>query len=392
MNRPSGFRPAGAPTPADWFAPALLLLLAAATECTLYRLFAAVNLYAGVGALGPRALMANLAAFSLILTGVLSLVLLIFALARLVLHPAIPSLLFRSVLVLTAPLYMLVTATSLWLPLPHVAILAAIGTALFTVVFVAAAVLIFPLQRLIRWAVMAMPLMLLGATAAWFMLDLLSLDPHLPAGRMAVAAHQVSELLFLALPIVLVPALLCQPNQPCRIQWHTLHWPALGIATSITIGIAYFVLQHAPTPDALRLPALLHTPDFLRHITYRTLKVTLWFKGSVTVALLATFCATFLIAALLIPFRGWRTDASTRSIALGLAFIYIAGLQPFAVYLMTLSLLGFLMFFSGLIDKYARESHSQKETPTPRFPTPAKTPDTTPMEEPNAIARWQKNI
>ncbi len=102
--------------------------------------------------------------------------------------------------------------------------------------------------------------------------------------------------------------------------------------------------------------------EFLAMVAYMVLGVTMSVPGGPIVYLVSLFFGTLLIGCLILPSKRWSPDENSRRIGLGLAFIWIAGLQPYRVYQFALMLTGFVILALGMSMENSRAKAADRES------------------------------
>ncbi|MDD5307162.1 MAG: hypothetical protein PHU25_07560 [Deltaproteobacteria bacterium] len=320
-------------TPFDIGAPGWLLLVAAVWEVLAHRLTGAAGSYGGEAVGGLVRGFAGSGIFAVNVVGITALVLACVSLPRLANNPGFAPLPSRLVLMLASPLVLPVICVAVFRPvspwLVFMCYLAAAGLASYIAVVAA----IRPIGGGPRRLLLALALVqTLGA------LELMAriFDWFAPNGSFAFVprrAYLFSEVLFVVSPVfaflVLVPGRLADfARRP--------HVPALIVATAAAFLAS--VLAWSASDAA-----------FLEFVAFRTLGVTMSIPGGAVVYTLSLFFGVLLAGTLFIPSRRWPVDDGARRTGLGLAAVWLAGLQPTHPYQTILMIAGFMMLARGLV-------------------------------------------
>jgi hypothetical protein len=155
-------------------------------------------------------------------------------------------------------------------------------------------------------------------------------------GSYAHKAYMMAEALFLVTPVFAffvyfkgrVVAFVKRP-----------HLFALVFASAAT-GFATYVTVLASSK----------TPVMLILVAFRALGVTMNVPGGAIVYLFVLFVGAVLIGALILPSKRWPPSPTSRKMGIGLACIWVSGIQPTHPYQFILVLLGFLYLARSMIE------------------------------------------
>ncbi len=314
-------------TVAGWFT-----LFAATWELLFNRMFAYLGFYSGVGANGPLAWLATSGYLAMTVAGMMALVLVVPAGARLVTTRRLPGVWWRAVLFLISPTYLLVIfwavfsdGLSPWL------ILAGYLTSILSAFFLSVLSVTRKIGPGRRRTMLALGLMVALQAFAWTALDFLEVDRFGDWGAVAIRAYLVSELLMVAIPVIGFFIFFLDSPRKLGAFIRRPHLTALFgalVATAVGLGVVLY------TDDG---------GSFMSQVAYLSMGITLSVPGGPAVYLISLFFGSLLVGCLLFSFGRWKTDGRSQRLGLGLAFVWIAGLQPYRVYQFALMLLGFVL-------------------------------------------------
>lgn len=318
-------------TVAGWF-----LLAAALWELLSNRLAAALGLYAGLGAEGPRVWLADSGELAMNSVGIMSLVLLCATLPRLANNRAFARLPWRVVLMLTSPLYLPVIFVSIFRPVSEGLILLGYLAAALSAFLIAVLAAIRPIGSSSRRIFLALGLIELLPAIELAARYMALIDPASAAGVVTRRAYLFAEVLIAVLPVFCFFALGLGRLRAFVRRPHLL---AL-IAAVLALGVAVWAAIHAEARDYLSL------------IAYRSLGITIAIPGTVGLAiyLVGLFFGTLLTGSLILPSRRWPPNTASRRVGLGLVCVWIAGIQPIHPYQYALMVLGFVFLARGFFD------------------------------------------
>lgn len=319
-------------TVAGWF-----LLVAAAWELLFNRLAHFLGVYSGVGTRGLLGWLATSGNFAMVATGVMSIAMYWLTFARLINSRRFAGVWWRALLILISPVYQLVIMWSVVEPriypwLLFIAYMGVVATSVF-VSILAASRRIAPGRRR---TVLALGIMIAMQAFGWTALDFLEVDRFGDIGAVAIRAFLFAETLMVVLPILAFFTFFADSPRKLGAFLRRPHLPALGMALAVTsVGIAVVARTGG---DA----------SFISQVAYLVLGVTVSVPGGPVVYLISLFFGSLLVGCLLLPSGRWRPSDDSRRIGLGLAFIWMAGLQPYRVYQFALMLVGFLLLARGM--------------------------------------------
>jgi hypothetical protein len=314
---------------AGWF-----LLFAGTWELLFNRLASSIGLYAGVGAVGSwLSWLADSGRLAMNVVGILALVLLCVGLPRLANTQRFAPLPWRVLLMLSSPLYLPVICVAVFRPVSPWLVLAGYLATVISALLVA----VLAAARDVGWAgrrvVVALALVqllpaleLTARVAEWFE----------PGGSLEILPprfYLYGEVLMVITPVFCFFAF---NHGRLRQLLRRPHLPALLLALA-TVGVG--------------LATALYTGggDFLSLVAFRTLGITVSVKGGAVLYLISLFLGTLLIGTLILPTRRYPTDVRSKRVGLGLAFVWLTGIQPTNPYQFALMLFGFVMLARGMV-------------------------------------------
>ncbi len=318
---------------AGWF-----LLVASMWELVFNRLFASLGMYNNVGASGFLSGLADSGYFAMNATGIMALMLASLMLPRMAGDSRLAPLSARVLLILSSPLYLPVVLVAVFRPINAALILVGYLVCICSVLFLGILISLKKLDGGRRRIVLAMALIQFIAAfelvASSYFTDI------------SQRIYLLSEALFITTPIFSffvfhkghVLAFVRRP-----------HLLAVVFAV-ITTGFATLVVVAAADK----------TPLTLVLVAFRSLGVTLSVPGGAILYLVALFFGTLTSGSLILPSRRWPPTPISRNAGLGLACMWIAGIQPTHPYEFILVLVGFLYLSRSML-----ESAAKKGTPAP---------------------------
>ena len=339
--------------------PFYFLLFVGLAELVVYRFFSHIGVFAGVGAEGGLARLADVSVFTMILTGTLAAILLFIAMTRLVQNPRMPGLWWRILLIFVTPAILLTILWSIWMPLPpRILAMAIVSTLLFLALLVTV-VWRTPFPRMFRSFFTILCALLAMASAAWLVLDYMETPRQAPGGARALDFFRVAEALALIVPLPAFVTLAFEPRTGVSSLWKPFtHLPALFAAGFTTGFAALAILLVQMAGDN---PSMGEASGHFIRVAYRTTGFTLAFPGAIYVGLAAIFIVVWATGAAVLPRWKVSLDNGRREIGFGLAFVCLAGLQPVSPYLYALMLLGLLTILTGAAQRYLPPAQAPDE-------------------------------
>lgn len=322
---------------AGWF-----LLVASLWELLFNRLFASLGLYNNVGASGFLSGMADSGHFAMNATGVMALMLASMMLPRMASDSRLAPLPARVLLILSSPLYLPVVFVAVFRPINAALILVGYLVCTCSVLFLGILVALKKLDGGRRRIVLAMALIQFIAgfelVASSYFSDL------------SQRVYLLSEALYITTPIFSFFVfhkghLLAFMRRP--------HLLAL-ISSVIATGFATLIVLAATEKTALTLVL----------VAFRSLGVTLSIPGGAVLYLVALFFGTLTTGSLILPSRKWPPSPISRNVGLGLACMWIAGIQPTHPYQFILVLVGFLYLCRSMLESAV---NNEKVHPAAQF-------------------------
>jgi hypothetical protein len=313
---------------AGWF-----LLIAAISELILNRLASALGFYSNVGANGVLSVVAYSGRIAMTAVGIMSLVLACIVLPRLNRDPRFASWPSRIILMLSSPLYLPVVCVAIFRPVSAWLIWVGYMVVTFTVIVLTLVVLRHKVNGSKKRVILAIGL--IEALAAFELLARILALFH-PSGLFEIVprrAYLFAEVLYVVTPIFAFLAI--RPGSLISF----LKRPHLA---GVFTGIAAAVVAVAST-------WLAHSETVLALVAYRSLGITLALPGGPVTYIVSIFFGAMLVGSLIFPSRRWPPDDQSHRIGFGLAFVWMAGLQPTHPYLFILMLVGFLYLTRGLL-------------------------------------------
>jgi hypothetical protein len=329
---------------AGWF-----ILAAALVELCLGRFASLLGVYLGVGASGPLALLASAGEVAMYAAGIASLCVLLGVLPSILGDRSYPGTWWRGLLILVSPVYLLVTALAAFAPrLSPWLILAAYLTAVLIAVVLSFAAAALRGSGGVRRVVLALGTANLLQAFAWAALDFFGIDHQSVLGVVAVRSFLIAEVLWVVAPVVAFFGLFV--DSPRKIGLFLRRPHVLGLLT----GLA------AAAFGAALIARTWGQGAYLTQIAYLTLGVTLSVPGAPWIYVASAFFAALTVGCLALPTRRYPVDEASQRLGLGLALIWIAGLQPYRVFQFALMLLGFALLARGA----AGRARGEGRTPT----------------------------
>jgi len=318
-------------TSAGWF-----LLAAAVWELLWNRLAPALGLFAGLGAEGPLAWLADSGQLAMNSVGIMSMVLLCATLPRLANNRAFARLPWRVVLMLTSPLYLPVIFVSIFRSVSQGLILLGYLAAALAAFLIAVLCAVRPIGSSRRRIFLALGLIQLLPAIEIATRYTGIIDPADSLGVVTRRAYLFAEVLLAVLPIFSFFALGFGRLREFARRPHLL---AL-IAAAVALGIGVWAAVHTGARDYLSLSA------------YRALGVTIAIPGTAGLAVYLTglFFGTLLTGSLILPSRRWPPNTASRRVGLGLVCVWISGIQPIHPYQFALTILGFVLLARGFFE------------------------------------------
>lgn len=328
--------------------PLFVLAFSALVELVLYRLLANMGFYVGVGSQGARAVVADISIFAMVFTGALAAILLFWAVARLVNHPAISGIWWRGILIFISPLYLLTVFWSIWTSLSHWVLAAALVGVQLTVLLVCVVSILRPIPHNRKRLFGAVALMLLIGTLKWIFLDFLQINRMGAWGDFLLNAYEVAQFFMVVLPFFAYFMFCANSREKIVRSVRNPHWPALVFSTLMTLlafGIVLLIQRVTGEGN------LVDSGRFVMRVMYHTLGLKLSWPLAAVMGVASFFFLCMTTVSLLVNFKEWRVSTSGREIGFGLALLYMAGLQPFSVYQLALNLLGVILLAVGTVDE-----------------------------------------
>jgi len=323
-------------TIAGWF-----LLSVALFELLFYRLASYMGYYIGVGAEGPVSSLVIAGEVAVNAVGIMSLFILCASLTRLMSSTEAKGMWWRAALVLLSPSYLLIIAWSVFRSnLSPWLILAAYITTILSAVFIVVPMLFSNLRDGPKRVATAFIMSTVLQAFAWISLDFFELDRFSDLGSVTIRSFLVAEVLATVTPIVAFFVLFIETPARLGAFIRRPHLPALAGAIAFTaLGVAITFKVGGNT-------------GMLSQLAYLVIGITVSIPGGVAVYIVSMFFASLLVGCLILPSKRWKPDADTVRMGLGLAFIWIAGLQPVKVYLFALMLTGYILLTLGLVARF----------------------------------------
>jgi hypothetical protein len=317
---------------AGWF-----ILVAAMVELFLGRFASLLGVYLGVGERGPRAIMADAGALAMYAAGFASLSVLLGVLPHILSDRRYRGSWWRGLLILVSPVYLLVTALAAFAPrLSSWLVLAAYLTAVLMatlLAFVAAAARIDGGARRVLLALGAANLL---QVFGWTALDFFEIDREGVLGVIAIRSYLVAEAIWVVAPFLAFFGLVVDSR--ARLVAFLRRPHLLGLLSGLAAAAV-------GTSIVLRTSG---QGSYIAQFAYLSLGVTLSVPGAPWLYIASAFFAALSAASLVLPSRSVRVDESSQRLGLGLALIWIAGLQPYRVFQFALMLLGFALVARGV--------------------------------------------
>lgn len=324
---------------AGWFA-----LIAALVEICLGRLAALLGVYLGVGTSGPRAWAANVGELAMYAAGLTSLALVLFVISSIIGNSRHPGAWWRAIVILVSPVYLLVAGLAAFEPqLSSWLLLAAYFAAVLTASILVGLAAALPIGGGPRRVVLALGAANLLQVFGWAALDYFEMDRESVVGIIGVRAYLAAEAIWVVTPVVAFFSLFADSARKLGGFLRRPHVPALLAAVAVTAAIGA-VVAYAWGQGA-----------YLAQIAYLTSGLTLSVPGAPWTYLVSAFFASLTAACLALPTRRYPGDEWTRRLGLGLAFIWLAGLQPYRVFQFALMLLGFAFLCRGALGRVAAD-------------------------------------
>lgn len=328
------------------------LMVVASVEFLLYRLLASMGFYVGVGSQGIRAVIADVSIFAMVLCGALSALLLFWAVARFINHRQIEGLWWRGILIFISPLYLLTILWSIWTPLSSWVLVASLAAIELTILLVCFVSILRPVGHGTRRLFAILGAVLLAGGFKWIVIDFLQISRIEQWGSYAVGAYEIAQFFMVVLPVWAFGVFYVQSIEKLRSVLLRPHWPALGISTVLTCGAFGLILF---IQNITQEGGLLDAGRFVSRVMYQTIGLELFWPLAIVMAVLSFFFLFLTAFSLLLGYKDWKSTRSRTEIGTGLLLVYIAGLQPFSVYQMAMSLLGVCLLAVGVADGHSKE-------------------------------------
>ncbi|MBN2529300.1 MAG: hypothetical protein JXR76_23130 [Deltaproteobacteria bacterium] len=333
----------------------LVLTVMAFLELLFHRLLTNMGFYVGVGTEGVRASIASFSIFTLVFAGSLAGILLLWAVARLLNHPHLHGNWWRGILIFISPIYLLSTFWSIWTPLSDWVLLGSLIAVQLTVLLLCILVISSPVTFGIRrfFGLVAI-IMLVGATK-WIALDFFQINRLEKWGAFLLNAFEVVQFFMVLLPFFAFRLFVATSSARLMATVRRPHWPALILSSVAAAGgIAIIVLIQQLTEEG----NWLDVGRYVMRISYLTIGLKLAWPMASIMTLISLFFLGVTCFTLIIPSRHWQGTSGGKQIGFGLALIYLAGIQPYTVYQMAISLLGVLLLVIGVADLHPERQSS----------------------------------
>lgn len=316
---------------AGWF-----VLGAAIVELVIGRFASLLGIYLGVGASGPLAVLATVGEVAMVAAGIAGLGLLLGVLPSILGDRRFRGAWWRGLLILISPVYLLVTALAAFAPrLSSWLLLAAYLAAVLMATVLAGAAAALRTGGGPRRVVVALGAANLLQAFAWASLDFFEIDHESALGLVAVRSYLVAEVVWVVAPFLAFFGLVA--DSPARFGAFLRRPHALGLIA----GLA------AAAFGAALVARTWGQGAYLTQIAYLTLGVTLSVPGAPWVYVASAAVAALTVGCLVLPARRRPVDDASQRLGLGLALVWIAGLQPYRVFQFALMLLGFALVARG---------------------------------------------
>ncbi|MBN2717563.1 MAG: hypothetical protein JXX14_17055 [Deltaproteobacteria bacterium] len=328
---------------------ALFVLMAVAViELVLYRFLGNMGFYVGVGTTGVRAGIANCSIFAMLLVGVLSAILLFWAMARIVNHPDISGIWWRGVLIFVSPLFLLSVFWSVWTPLSNWLLMASLVTVEFTVLLLCVLSIIRPVSFGMKRFFGVVAIVMLVGTAKWLTLDFFNVNRLDRWGAFLLDAFEVAQFFMLLLPIGAFLLFVAGTPEALLAALRRPHWPALISSTAAAAAVlALVTLIQQLTGEG----DLVDAGQYVMRVFYRTIGLKMAWPLAPVMTAVSVFFLGYTTLFLMMGTRYRPRLKGEREAGAGLALIFLAGLQPFTVYQLAMSLLGVLLLVIGVAEQ-----------------------------------------
>ena len=308
--------------------PTWFLLAAAFVELILNRLFTALGLYINVGESGLLGHLSQAGCFAMNATAVMGLMLSCILLPKLAADTRLAPLPARIFLMLTSPLYLPVVCVAVFRPISPELVLVAYLVSIGAIVYAAMLLALTTINGSWRRLVVSLALVHFSAAS-----ELLISGYY---REMAAKAHLFAEGLFLVTPFFAFVFLFKKNLVAYLKRPHLLGLVFAAVTTAIAAVVIY--ATSATAPLALILAG------------FRTLGLTFAVPGGPPVYLLSLFVGALVMGTLILPSKRWAPNRINRRLGIGLAAVWMAGIQPTHPYQSILLVTGFLLVLRSLLD------------------------------------------
>ena len=332
-----------------------LFVLAAVSllELFFYRFLANLGFFMGVGNTGIWAWIANFSIFSMLVSGILSATLLFWAMARIINHPNIAGVWWRGILIFISPLFLLSMFWSVWTPLSNWLLVASLIAVELTVLLLCLLSIIRPVSFGMKRFFGALAVIMLIGTAKWVTLDFFHANRFERWGAFLLNAYEVAQFFMVVLPVAAFVLFIADTREKLIA---VLRRPPWGVLTTATLASAFFLIAVIFAQHLGGEGDFFDAGRFTMQVFYRTIGLKLGWPLAPIMAGISIFFLSFTSLMLIFGQKSGRKYrkrfSGDRETGLGLLLVYFAGLQPFMVYQMAISLLGVILLVIGIADRH----------------------------------------